>query len=115
MKYFQLSEFACKCGCGYNVIDFALVHELDEIRRIYGRPMIIASGCRCAKHNEAEGGVSESAHTKGLAVDIECKNSRDRYDMLLPLLSRFFRVGIGKTFIHIDVDTTKDQDVAWLY
>ena len=25
------------------------------------------------------------------------------------------RLGIGKTFIHADVDKVKDEDVIWLY
>lgn len=43
---------------------------LDPLRRLYGKPIIITSGYRCQKLNDLVGGVSNSWHTKGNAVDI---------------------------------------------
>jgi len=31
------------------------------------------------------------------------------------LWSRFDRIGIGATFIHVDIDESKPQDVLWEY
>ena len=43
---------------------------LEEIRTILGYPILITSGYRCASLNAAIGGVSDSAHLYGRAVDI---------------------------------------------
>ena len=75
IKHFKQSEFACKCGCGFNNINLNLVKILDEIREYFGQPMTITSGCRCAKHNaKVSGSVSNSRHISGKASDIKVRN-----------------------------------------
>jgi|SRR3989338_9474073 len=114
-KYFDRKEFACKCGCGFDDVHPRLIERLEAVRELYCEPLLITSGCRCAKHNEASGGKEDSAHLRGLAADIQVSNSRERYELLIFLLNRFYRIGIAKTFIHVDVDTLKDKDVCWMY
>ena len=68
--HFQRSEFACKCGCGFDDINLRLVQILEDIRSHFGgNPVIITSGCRCAKHNAEVGGVQGSRHVLGKASD----------------------------------------------
>ena len=68
--HFQKSEFACKCGCGFDDINYNLVNILERIRSHFGdRQIIITSGCRCAKHNAEVGGVQGSRHVLGKAAD----------------------------------------------
>lgn len=43
---------------------------LDPLRELWGKPIIVTSGFRCAKLNRAVGGVTKSQHTKGQAADI---------------------------------------------
>ena len=43
---------------------------LDPLRKMWGKPIIVTSGFRCAKLNRAVGGVAKSQHTKGQAADI---------------------------------------------
>lgn len=43
---------------------------LDPLRKLWGKPIIVTSGFRCAKLNRTVGGVSKSQHTKGQAADI---------------------------------------------
>ena len=43
--------------------------KLELVRKALGKPIIITSGYRCPTLNARAGGVSTSAHTKGLAVD----------------------------------------------
>ena len=114
-KNFSRAEFACKCGCGKADISLQLVRMLQEARDTTGVPFVIQSGVRCAKHNVAEGGEKNSAHLQGLAADILCPNSQTRYIMLTEFMRRFPRIGIGATFIHVDIDQTLPQKVAWLY
>ena len=114
--FFKPSEFECKCGCGLNNIDPHLVYLLDTLRKIISAPIIITSGCRCKEHNKLVGGKNNSAHLKGLAVDIRVASDKYRYQLIrIALTMEFNRIGISKKFIHLDIDETKTQDVVWLY
>ena len=46
--------------------------KLELVRQALGKPIVITSGYRCPALNARVGGVSTSAHTKGLAVDFRC-------------------------------------------
>jgi hypothetical protein len=110
-NYFDLSEFSCKCGCGFCEPDSRLIDALNVIRGKLGAPIIVTSGCRCQKHNRIVGGTPDSVHLRGTAADIKSKDilpvriwdvTRSLYHAgRLPELS-----GLGryKTFIHVDVD-----------
>jgi len=82
---------------------------------MYGKAIYISSGWRCMEYNKLVGGVGDSAHTTGKAVDIFCTSSGDRFQLLSHAIQLFERIGIGSTFLHLDVDETKDQGVIWLY
>ena len=115
-QYFKLSEFTCKCGCGTNNIDEGLVLLLDELRERMGMPVVIASGCRCEAHNASVGGKPDSAHLNGFAVDIRALSSPTRYKLITIAIDlAFVRVGIANTYIHLDIDFTKPQEVVWVY
>lgn len=75
IKHFNKSEFACKCGCGFDNINLDLVKVLEQIRSHFGdKPLHITSGCRCASHNKSVGGVQGSRHVLGKAADIYIDN-----------------------------------------
>lgn len=108
---FNRSEFACKCGCGYNFINPALVNMLQTIRDAMGEPITVNSGCRCEKHNKKVGGVDNSYHVQGMAADITCKSGASklfsviktlRADGRLPILS-FCQYYQSKNFVHVDI------------
>jgi uncharacterized protein YcbK (DUF882 family) len=67
-KNFSRREFACKCGCGFEVVDVELLRVLEEVRERFG-PVKITSGCRCLEHNRKVGGTLGSEHTRGIAAD----------------------------------------------
>ena len=81
IKYFNKSEFTCKCGCGLNNIQLEVVKIADEVREHFGSPAIVTSGTRCEKRNKEVGGVSNSRHLKGKAIDMYVKNI-SWYDLL---------------------------------
>ena len=86
-------------------------------RDLAGVPFRINSGYRTKEHNKKVGGKPNSAHTMGCAAD-HCVDSRNRCYILGALLEvGFNRVGIAKTFIHVDnsYDASHDEDVIWLY
>ena len=115
MKYFTDKEFNCPC-CKQNNMDGNLLDQLDRARGYAGTSFVISSGYRCPAHNEYVGGSETSSHLKGMAVDIMAKNSSQRYEILSGLIKAgFVRIGIGKTFIHVDNDYVKSLGVVWLY
>ena len=81
IKHFKKSEFTCKCGCGLNNIQLRVVKIADEVREHFGSPAIVTSGTRCEKHNKEVGGVSNSRHLKGKAIDMYVQNV-SWYDLL---------------------------------
>lgn len=125
LKWFDFEEFSCPTlessglptsDGGKMCLDF--LHKLDEAREIAGVPFKITSGYRSPQHNLDVGGRVGSSHVKVpcKAVDLHCNNSADRSKILNALfkvgLGR--RVGIAKTFIHVDMDYDKPAAI-WLY
>jgi len=114
-NFFIASEFACHCGCGKSDINPELVVMLNQARGLACQPFKINSGCRCAQHNAAVGGVSFSSHLQGLAVDIAVSGDRHRGSVLNGLIKAGFRrIGLAKNFIHVDIDPVK-AGAVWLY
>jgi len=144
-EHFTERDFACKDGCGYGTHPDDVVTELPQLleaaRLTLGRPIYVTSGCRCAKHNEAEGGKPTSAHTRGAAADLRISGGLQRWETLVALivgalwmmgmlrsqpwlaLARLRTVvrglGVGPTFVHVDVDEQLADDgkrpAAWGY
>ena len=117
LKYFSLSEFDSpdKIGSG-KLMDYTFLEKLDYARGNAEIPFKINSGYRTKSRNLLVGGGVGSSHLKGLACDIMCIRSRDRFIIINSLLEvGINRIGIAKTFIHCDVDKSKDPDVIWMY
>lgn len=114
---FSRKEFACKCGCKSDNINLELVEKLQRLRNETHIPLVIASGVRCPEHNKKSGGKVNSAHVFGLATDIRCLDAGTRFRLISSIfyLRLFQRVGIDKTFIHVDIDKTKPNQVIWMY
>lgn len=75
IQYFRREEFWCQCGGKYcNGFPAEPVEETvrlaDEIRRRVGVPLKVNSGVRCARHNADVGGVWNSLHLTGQAIDL---------------------------------------------
>jgi len=117
MKYFNYSEFDSpdEVGSGKKMNPKLLI-MLDRVRDKFDKPMYITSGYRTVEHNTKVGGKENSSHLRGLAVDIACKTSVDRFDLINCLLDvGFNRIGIAGTFIHVDIDSEKAPNVIWTY
>lgn len=115
IKHFQPHEFFSP-DIEAEEMNAAFVAELDRIRHVLGQPMTVTSGYRTEAHNKAVGGVKDSAHMKGLAVDIAVPDGQYRYMLVTTCLARgIVRIGVGKDFVHIDMDKSKNYPRMWVY
>jgi len=117
IKFFKPYEFDSPDDPGSGVrMQFDLMTKLDYLREEVGFPLIINSGVRTPAHNADVGGVDGSSHESGYAADIFARTSLARHAILAAAFKLGFRrAGIAKTFIHLDTDPSKPQDVIWLY
>lgn len=93
-----------------------LLAMLDDMRYRAGIPIVLSSGYRCVSYNKKILGVPGSSHCKGLAMDICCSDSEHCYIYLRAALAAgFTRIGIGKGFMHLDIDPDKVQNRIWYY
>lgn len=115
--YFKDSEFACNCGkCGKGIADMQpeLLTKLTLARDLAGVPFSLNSAVRCAYWNKHERGEKDSAHLTGWAVDIRTPSSSSRMAIVRAALAvGFNRIGIYRTFVHVDCDPTKPKQVMW--
>lgn len=113
-KYFKVSEILCSNTAKKHNIDNTPTDEtiidnlnytlnrLNEIREQYGKPIYINSGYRCDELNVLVGGVKDSKHRLGLAVDLRWDT--DLIDFLVENCSfdKLIREKAGKSkWIHL--------------
>lgn len=97
-------------------INQVLVISLERLEHRLGYDLTFSSGYRCPACNAAAGGAKNSAHLRGLAVDALASSSADRYHLLCCAIEQdFARIGVGRNFIHLDIDLSLPQHVIWLY
>ena len=77
IRYWSPEEFRCRCGeyhepyCGGwpALPDRKLLELADDLREQFGAPGHRTSGVRCRQHNLDSGGVANSRHLSGKALD----------------------------------------------
>ena len=106
-RFFKLEDFACKCGCGTNLIDPQFVQDLDDLRAEYGMPLIVNSGYRCPAHNAQVSDTGDGGpHTTGRAADLAVDRG-NAYRLLKLAMNRGFTgIGVqqrgGARYLHLD-------------
>jgi len=87
--------------------------QLEKIRAEMNRPLRISSGYRCERVNRKVGGVGNSMHLTGEAVDIAYNSIPDALKLVdVGINAGFTRIGLGGGFIHFDLKPTK---TVWIY
>ena len=76
---------------------------LQPLRNLYGKPMRINSGYRCAELNQAVGGVPTSQHRKGEAADMACQSPRTLLNVLKKSGLDFDQAILYPTFLHLSL------------
>jgi hypothetical protein len=117
IHHYKISDFdSPDTKKGGDLMDMVLVHLLDCFEHKYKHHFIITSAFRSPAHNLKVGGVPNSAHTRGKAVDVSCDDSALRYKLIYYALScGIKRIGISKIFIHFATDDLLPYPVIWLY
>lgn len=117
IRYWKREEFRCKCGGKYcngfpAEPDQTLVELVDDIREKAGAPGHRSSGIRCTVHNQRSGGVANSKHLQGKALDfyIEGLSGAQLLQMAQadPRTSYAYQIRDSKTgnltdYVHVDV------------
>ena len=109
IEYFKPSEFACKCG-GFcdgapARMDEKLVRTADRLRARFGAAITVSSGLRCRQHNANAGGVSNSRHLCGKAMDF-CVAGKSAEEVLKAVRQQpeiRYAYAIDSRFVHMDV------------
>lgn len=116
-KYFSPAEFQrCSPACKESDMDPDFLERLDQFREFVGIPLMLTCAYRSKAYDKAKGRTGNSAHTRGLAVDIRCNASDTRWRIVSAAVCfGFKRIGIGKGFIHLDMDPSLPQGVIWHY
>ena len=109
IRHFSRGEFACKCGsCGGFPAEPAqkLVRLADAVREHFGAPVYVSSGVRCPVHNMAVGGVANSRHLTGKAMDF-CVRGRASEEVLRYVNRQTgvrYAYAMDSQYIHMDVE-----------
>ena len=112
--YFKRNEMRCKCGnryCnGFPAEPQQLLMELaDRARKHFGAPAHVVSGLRCSRWNQIQGGVANSQHMYGEAMDIRIDGVTA--ETLLAWMKKHPEVrycyAINSTNVHFDIPKGK--------
>lgn len=99
----ELEELHCHCklySCKRTLVSKQLVESYHLVRSKYGKSIDIRSGFRCQKWNYEVGGVGDSRHKLGLAIDLAPVDPLD-LDRLEEIANQYFDVVLRyDDFIH---------------
>ena len=108
IRYFTRAEFRCPCAaCGGFPAEPAesLVRLADQVREHFGAPALPSSGVRCPEHNKAVGGVWNSYHLAGKALDFRIQG-RSAAEVLafVRRLPVHYAYAIDERYVHMDTE-----------
>ena len=124
MKYFRYKEFDSPDlpGSGRRMMNKEFLSFLDLLRGRCKFPFVVTSGFRTHEYNNSliesphYKASATSSHLAGGAADISIRDSYRRALFIgnaMELSSELnlpVRIGISKTFCHIDIDTAKGKN-----
>ena len=116
-KYFNEKEFQkCTPSCSLQDMDQTFISWLDKLREEIDIPLVINCAFRSKAWDKSKGRSGNSAHTRGLAVDIRCYDSHTRWLIITTALRLGCkRIAYTGSFVHIDLDSSLPQEVIWNY
>ena len=110
--YFSTKDFECPCSlCNEQRISVNIVNKLTDLRIISQSEIYVNSAFRCPEHNAAIGKLGNNSHLDGNAVDIRSKLMVEKLVEFVE--SIFSNIGVGKSFVHVDVKVEPKN--RWFY
>ena len=121
--HFSKTEMMCGCGdCGKYEMDSEFMRMLEEIRKEYGKPMIVSSGFRCSEWNQKKSSTGPNGpHTTARAADIRVFGSNAHELEKVALANGATGIGVSqkgphkKRFLHIDNLGGINRPWMWSY
>ena len=111
IRYWDREEFRCRCGGKYcngfpAEPNQNLVELVDDIRHKAGRPGIPSSGLRCKTWNALQGGVANSDHMEGKALDFSIEGMSGSQLLAIAQADSRTRYAyiIDGGWVHVDVE-----------
>lgn len=109
IRHFRREEFRCRCGrCGGFPVEpeEGLVRLAEQVRAHFDVPVTVSSGVRCRAHNREVGGVLNSRHLLGKAVDFSARgvSARELLGFVQGLEGVRYAYGIDGSYVHMDVN-----------
>lgn len=96
-----------------------VIKNLEYLRKKLGNyPILVTSGFRSKEVNKGVGGVSNSDHIEGLAVDIIVKNNKSIKDTAKQIIEtqlEFDQIIIYRNFIHLGFNKRMRRQIIWYY
>lgn len=96
-----------------------VANNLEYLRKKLGNyPILVTSGFRNKEVNKAVGGVRNSDHLEGLAVDIIVKNNKSIKDTAKQIIEtqlEFDQIIIYRNFIHLGFNKRMRRNIVWYY
>ena len=110
VKYFRREEFQCHCGGKYcNGYPAEMKKKLlvvaDRVREHFGAAALVSSGARCETHNKNVGGVTNSRHLVGKAMDfcIRGKTAAEVLEYVQQQPEIRYAYACDSLYIHMDI------------
>jgi len=105
-KNLSRHEFACKCGCGVDSMDFETVNVVQDVCDHFNSKVTITSAYRCLAYNRSPsvGSSDASQHPKARALDCEFDKATPEtvHHYLTQKYPGKYGLGVYETFNHID-------------
>lgn len=118
-KLARLSELnlsACVPACDISQLDASLVDRILLAQKMAGLQFVATSGFRSKEYELSKHRKGTSSHCKGLALDVSARDSFTRFKILVAaVLTGIPRIGVGKTFLHLDIDESKAHPIIFHY
>lgn len=122
---FSYPELRCRCGkCNSDGTEMqpAFMEQLQKLRDLHGKPLVVTSAYRCPRHPVEARKGAPGAHSLGCAVDIACRGAEALEILRLALSLPISGVGISQNgasrFIHLDMApaaTGRPRPTLWSY
>jgi len=116
-KFLKIKQFASPNLPGSEIyMDTVFLSKLNSLAKAIPEGINITSGYYTTDDYDISSDKRDLAHLRGLAAHITCLDDHKRFLIIMLAIQRgIFRIGIGKTFIHLDIDYDLPADVIFLY